>query len=184
MAPFQHLIVEKQAGGLDILTLNRPERMNAISMPMCQELTDYFAGLRDDYRTRVVIMRGAGKGFCGGLDLVQQSDLTPSGGQAAEDVHPSEKEVSKTLKGQPCVWDSCRPELATRRKPKDGEVGLRDREHTSRCGETCGVQRRPPGRMLPSIQMWMSRCGVAVSEGGSRPSPDPHDDSAPRDVYT
>jgi len=100
MARFQSLLVEKHPNGLDVLTLNRPERMNAISMPMCQELTDYFAGLLHDYKTRVVIMRGAGKGFCGGLDLLQQSDLTPKDGEAAGEVDPSENEVSKTLKGQ------------------------------------------------------------------------------------
>lgn len=51
------------------LTLNRPERLNAISWEMVRELRDFFASLEEQLDTRVVIVRGAGRAFCAGLDL-------------------------------------------------------------------------------------------------------------------
>ena len=56
-------------GAVDWLTLNRPERLNAIDATMVRELWDYFDALQSDYSRRVVVMRGAGNGFCAGLDL-------------------------------------------------------------------------------------------------------------------
>src|SRR5882724_10385764 len=56
-------------GGLAWLTLNRPERLNAMSRELVAELRDYFSALADDRETRVVVMRGAGRAFCAGLDL-------------------------------------------------------------------------------------------------------------------
>jgi len=56
-------------GAVDWLTLSRPERLNALDATMVRELWSYFDGLQSDYSRRVVVMRGAGKGFCAGLDL-------------------------------------------------------------------------------------------------------------------
>jgi enoyl-CoA hydratase/carnithine racemase len=51
------------------ITLNRPHRRNAISVRMLQLLTERFAEADDDGDVRVVILTGAGKGFCAGLDI-------------------------------------------------------------------------------------------------------------------
>ena len=56
-------------GGVDILSLNRPQALNALSPEMAQELTDYFAGLKTRLDVRVVILRGEGRLFCAGADL-------------------------------------------------------------------------------------------------------------------
>ena len=58
-----------QDGAVDWLTLNRPERLNALNGTMVRELWSYFDGLESDYSRRVVVLRGAGRGFCAGLDL-------------------------------------------------------------------------------------------------------------------
>jgi enoyl-CoA hydratase/carnithine racemase len=55
--------------GIEILTLNRPDALNALSVQMTAELNDYFGGLHDRTDIRVVIMRGAGRAFCAGLDI-------------------------------------------------------------------------------------------------------------------
>lgn len=60
--------VEKR-GATDWLTLNRPEAMNAISLEMVHELNDYFGRLYNDASVRIVVMRGAGRAFCAGLDI-------------------------------------------------------------------------------------------------------------------
>ena len=62
------LIVER-AGGIVTVTLNRPERKNAMNMAMWNEMRDTFrevAGRADD---RVMVITGAGDGFCSGADL-------------------------------------------------------------------------------------------------------------------
>lgn len=56
-------------GPVDWLTFNRPECLNALDGTMIRELWDYFCSLQSDYSRRVVVIRGAGKGFCAGLDL-------------------------------------------------------------------------------------------------------------------
>ena len=56
-------------GGVSWLTLNRPEALNALNTTMVSELRDYFTGLASDRDTRVVVLRGAGRAFCAGLDL-------------------------------------------------------------------------------------------------------------------
>jgi enoyl-CoA hydratase/carnithine racemase len=51
------------------LTLNRPERMNAISVEMLMLLGDALRDADDDTETRVIVVTGEGRGFCRGLDL-------------------------------------------------------------------------------------------------------------------
>jgi enoyl-CoA hydratase/carnithine racemase len=63
----------KREGALAWLTLNRPERLNAMSPALVDELRDYFASLPGDRETRVVVLRGAGRAFCAGLDLKEPS---------------------------------------------------------------------------------------------------------------
>lgn len=67
-AAYTTITVEKR-GAADWLTLNRPEVLNAISVDMVRELDDYFGALYHDRETRVVVMRGAGRAFCAGLDI-------------------------------------------------------------------------------------------------------------------
>lgn len=62
------VLVEKQ-GGIGILTLNRPDRLNAISVPMLEQLSRQLLELDADREVRVIVLTGAGRGFCSGLDL-------------------------------------------------------------------------------------------------------------------
>ena len=62
------LIVE-QRGEVEWLTLNRPEKLNALNKVMVRELREYFEQKYHDHDTRVIVLRGAGRGFCAGLDL-------------------------------------------------------------------------------------------------------------------
>lgn len=62
------LLIDK-ADGLAVLTLNRPARLNALSLELRQALFETFAALEADDQTRVVILTGAGRAFSAGLDL-------------------------------------------------------------------------------------------------------------------
>ncbi len=68
---YETLIVEKD-GPIDRVTLNRPERLNALNPAMVDELLDYFGKLYWDRSVRIVVMRGAGTAFCAGLDLKER----------------------------------------------------------------------------------------------------------------
>lgn len=68
MATYETIKIEKK-GQVDWLTLNRPEALNSINTPMVTELRDYFGGLKEDSETRIVVMQGAGRAFCAGLDI-------------------------------------------------------------------------------------------------------------------
>jgi enoyl-CoA hydratase/carnithine racemase len=62
------VLVDKE-GHLATITLNRPERLNAISGPMLEELSARLVELDGDKEVRVIVITGAGRGFCSGLDL-------------------------------------------------------------------------------------------------------------------
>lgn len=55
--------------GVATITLNRPDRLNALSFEVYRELTDTFAALRDKKAVRVVVLTGAGRAFCSGGDV-------------------------------------------------------------------------------------------------------------------
>lgn len=67
------IIVERR-GATDWLTLNRPDALNTLSLTMVDELSDYFGSLYNDRSVRVVVMRGAGRAFCAGLDIKDRSE--------------------------------------------------------------------------------------------------------------
>ncbi len=64
--------------GVDWLTLNRPDQFNALNRRMMEELSDYFGGLYFNHAVRVVVLRGAGRHFCAGLDLNEAGDFAAS----------------------------------------------------------------------------------------------------------
>ena len=66
------LVVEK-IDGLATLTLNRPKAMNALSRALRLEIVRAFESLQSDSDTHVVILTGAGRAFCAGMDLKELS---------------------------------------------------------------------------------------------------------------
>jgi enoyl-CoA hydratase/carnithine racemase len=59
----------EQHEGIATITLNRPDRLNAITFEVYRELTDLIAALRDEKDVRVVVITGAGRAFCSGGDV-------------------------------------------------------------------------------------------------------------------
>ncbi len=66
-------LLVRQEGAIDWLTLNRPESLNALNRTMTLELQHYFGELALNHSVRVVVMTGAGRAFCAGLDLKEAS---------------------------------------------------------------------------------------------------------------
>lgn len=77
------LLVE-QDGYVVTITLNRPERLNAISRDMLDELSAKMVEADKDPDVRCIILTGAGRGFCSGLDLIDTSDRMDASAEAEE----------------------------------------------------------------------------------------------------
>jgi enoyl-CoA hydratase len=56
--------------GVALLTMNRPDRLNAMSFELVRDLHEVLDEISIDQTLRVVVITGAGRGFCAGLDLV------------------------------------------------------------------------------------------------------------------
>ncbi len=64
------MVLTRPEPGLMVVTLNRPDSLNAIDTVMLAEFEDLFRLLSDDESVKVVIITGAGRGFCAGADLM------------------------------------------------------------------------------------------------------------------
>ena len=70
MSEYETITLDATRAGIAILTLNRPERHNAFNSQVIEELTDALETLEEQDTLRMVILRGAGKSFSAGADLV------------------------------------------------------------------------------------------------------------------
>lgn len=70
------LLIEKQTPQITVLTLNRPERRNALTIELLTQLDAAIKGASNQPLQRVLILRGAGAAFCTGLDLKEAADHT------------------------------------------------------------------------------------------------------------
>lgn len=84
MVEYDFLKLERQ-GAVASLTLNRPQRRNALTHAMMLELEDAFGQVRRDPDCRVLVLRGAGGHFCAGGDLDAMADVPASPGHGARD---------------------------------------------------------------------------------------------------
>ena len=82
------VLVEKQTPQITLLTLNRPERRNALTIELMSELTAAIEDASADPKQRILILRGAGKAFCTGLDLQEAVKVEP---------HETAETVARTL---------------------------------------------------------------------------------------
>jgi enoyl-CoA hydratase len=83
-------------GSIGYLTLNRPERLNALNHKMVRGLRAFFDERHRDYATRVIIVTGAGRGFCAGLDLkaVDEQDQWQPGVGPVQDVYTFQSDIA------------------------------------------------------------------------------------------
>jgi enoyl-CoA hydratase len=65
------VLIDDVADGITQLTLNRPERLNAMNYALVSGLYAAFDALAEDRSCRVILLTGAGRGFCAGLDLTE-----------------------------------------------------------------------------------------------------------------
>jgi len=74
---FKEIIVEKGENYVASITLNRPNHMNTFSSQMAIELNQALIDLDSDPSVRVILLKGAGKAFCAGIDVSELEGQTP-----------------------------------------------------------------------------------------------------------
>lgn len=80
------LIVERMDGGHVVVTMNRPQTLNAMALAMMDELHGLLGELNRDPEVRTVVLTGAGRGFCSGAEIKSADDARRQGPR--EDQNP------------------------------------------------------------------------------------------------
>ena len=182
---YQAIRVETK-DGVTLLTLNRPERFNALNRQMIGEILDVLAKAKPGSDTRTIVITGAGRGFCGGADL--KDPAGPAGleqaagggggaGQGAQDIAPmavGPEDRDQGQGGQPAGaagLQEAEGELQGQREAQVGEEvrsGIEERLALGRqAAPEAGPQAtppRPPAGPRPSG-------GSRPGEGPRRPGP-------------
>ncbi|HEX6262164.1 MAG TPA: enoyl-CoA hydratase [Actinomycetota bacterium] len=83
-------ITYERDGGVGWISLNRPDKLNALTSVMSDELCDVLEELRDDDEVRAVVLTGAGRGFCAGQDLTEFRDTGDAGDRLDIEQHLAE----------------------------------------------------------------------------------------------
>jgi 2-(1,2-epoxy-1,2-dihydrophenyl)acetyl-CoA isomerase len=110
-------LIEQVKDGVAVLTLNRPDRLNAMSRPMLDALLEALPRLAEDPAVGVVVLTGAGRGFCAGGDVKAMAEGSELGGQTMEEKAQalrSRMETSRWLHEMP------KPTIAMMRGPAAG----------------------------------------------------------------
>ena len=107
VAGFETLLVERE-GPLTWLTLNRPERLNALNGTLLGELSRALSLLADDEQTRVICIRGAGRAFSSGYDVERDEGAIGEERDIVEDYEAHARHLERFLQ----IWDHPKPVIA------------------------------------------------------------------------
>ena len=145
------------------ITLNRPERFNAISESMPDDIANAFRQASDDDSVHVVVLTGAGKGFCGGYDLKTYAEGDTTAIQEMPwDAMIDYKFMRRCTEKFMSVWRCDKPVIA--RVHGDAVAGGSD---IALCADMILMNEEarigyPPARVwgIPTTAMWVYRLGA------------------------
>jgi 2-(1,2-epoxy-1,2-dihydrophenyl)acetyl-CoA isomerase len=99
----QPKILEKTKDGICTLTLSRPERLNAICVPLARHISETMKRIAEKKNIRVVILRGAGRAFCAGGDLKDIRTHPQRSGKIYSDISLYIHRTLQTIAAMPQV---------------------------------------------------------------------------------
>jgi len=147
------------------ITLNRPERFNAISETMPDDIAEAFEHVNDDDAVHVVVLTGSGRGFCGGYDLkafAEKSGENPAIQEMPWDPMIDYKFMSRCTQKFMSIWRCHKPVIA--RVHGDAVAGGSD---IALCSDIIIMNEKarigyPPARVwgCPTTAMWVYRLGA------------------------
>lgn len=100
------VVLYERRGPAARVTLNRPEKLNAINGPMVAGLRAAFRRALDDDEVKVVVLTGAGRAFSAGYDLAEEVDKPPEGADGWREVLADDVEMTMAL------WALAKPTIA------------------------------------------------------------------------
>jgi 2-(1,2-epoxy-1,2-dihydrophenyl)acetyl-CoA isomerase len=98
-----HILLER-LGRVALITLNRPERLNAMSDQMMTGALKYLEELSHDRDVGCVVLTGAGRGFCAGGDVKGMAERNEARGNGAADDRPREDPVARLRRSEQVSW--------------------------------------------------------------------------------
>jgi len=108
----QPILVER-AGRVAWLTLNRPERLNALTIELISALKSAVAEINDDPRIHAIVLRGAGRAFCAGYDLDWGTEVEAQGeAKKGWDPIADYLGMSRNVEAFMALWRSPKPVIA------------------------------------------------------------------------
>lgn len=72
---FETLLIDTDADGVCMLTLHRPDALNAFNLTMARELEEFFLAAAEDDEIRAIVVTGSGRAFCAGMDLSAEGNV-------------------------------------------------------------------------------------------------------------
>jgi enoyl-CoA hydratase/carnithine racemase len=108
MLPNFTVISLERDDGLTWLTLNRPERLNAMNWTMLDEFSDALAYLAEDDSTRVIVVRGAGRAFSAGYDIQRGEAEIDGTRDIVDDYDMLVQHIDQFMQ----IWDHPKPVIA------------------------------------------------------------------------
>jgi enoyl-CoA hydratase len=154
-------------GGVATLTLNRPDRLNAIGPELIEDLRDALGRADNDAGVRVIRLRGAGRSFCAGYDIGWGAEMMA----AAEAGGPWDpiadyQTMSRYVDTYMSLWRSRKPVIAqVHGFCVGGGTDFALCSDLIVCAEDCRIGY-PPARVWgsPTTAMWVYRLGLERSK--------------------
>lgn len=161
-------VLAERAEGVATLTLNRPQRLNAITPELADDLRGALADANADDAVRVIRLRGAGRGFCAGYDIGWGSEwmVAAEGGRPWDpmaDLRAMSRFVADTYMA---LWRSPKPVVAqVHGFCIGGGTDFALCSDLIVCAEDCRIGY-PPARVWgsPTTAMWTYRLGLERSK--------------------
>ncbi|MEO1188590.1 MAG: enoyl-CoA hydratase-related protein, partial [Pseudomonadota bacterium] len=131
MRPYQDIFTDTEDHIL-IITLNRPDRLNAWTGQMQMEVQDAIERAGSDDAIRAIVVTGAGRGFCAGADMAGLQEISPNGeaadaatsGTDTHDIDPNAEDLAALYPGRFGYMYACpKPIIAAINGPCAG-IGL------------------------------------------------------------
>ena len=130
---YETIRIEADENGIVLLTLDRPDRLNAFTVRMCEELEHYFRSVNRDDTVQAIIVAGAGRAFCAGMDLSVEGNVFG----LDETMRPTLDDMTDRLDSEPirsgvrdtggrvtlAIYDCLKPVIAAIHGPAIG-VGI------------------------------------------------------------
>jgi enoyl-CoA hydratase len=149
--------------GVATLTLNRPERLNAVTPEMIAQLDQALARAQADEQVRVIRLRGAGRAFCAGYDLEWASEqMNAIDAHGPWDPIADYRNMSRFVESYMALWRSPKPVVAqVHGVCIGGGSDLALCSDLIVCADDCRIGY-PPARVWgsPTTAMWFYRLGL------------------------